>query len=80
VTDSFSGRQSSHRAWATKLSEASRAVLDERIASIGASVVGRNTFEVSGRWGGTPPFAIPTFVVTHNPPRRPRASRTCGSG
>jgi dihydrofolate reductase len=27
-------------------------------------VVGRKTFEVSERWGGTGPFGAPTFVVT----------------
>jgi hypothetical protein len=54
----FSGEHESRHASFAKLSAASRAVLDERIASIGASVVGRNTFEVSGRCGGTPPFAI----------------------
>jgi dihydrofolate reductase len=62
------GEYESRHASFAKLSEASRAVLDEGIASVGACVVGRNTFEASGRWGGTPPFAIPTFVVTHHPP------------
>jgi dihydrofolate reductase len=54
------------------MTEESRAVLDAGIDGLGAIVVGRNTFEVSGRWGGTPLFGAPTFVVTHAPPTENR--------
>jgi len=51
-----------------RMSRESRDVLDAAIADLGAVVVGRNTFEASGRWDGKPLFGAPTFVVTHSPP------------
>ena len=59
-----------------RMTEESRAVLDAGIDDLGAIVVGRNTFEVSGRWGGTPLFGAPTFVVTHSPPTENRGEFT----
>ena len=58
------------------MTEESRAVLDAGIDDLGAIVVGRNTFEASGRWGGTPLFGTPTFVVTHAPPTENRGEFT----
>ena len=58
------------------MTEESRGVLDAGIAELGAVVVGRSTFEVSGRWGGTGPFGAPTFVVTHSPPTENRGEFT----
>jgi dihydrofolate reductase len=58
------------------MTEESRAVLDAGIDDLGAIVVGRNTFEVSGRWHGTPLFGAPTFVVTHSPPTEDRGEFT----
>jgi dihydrofolate reductase len=46
------------------------------IADHGACVVGRNTFEAAGRWGGKPPFDMPYFVVTHDPPTEDRGEFT----
>jgi len=49
-------------------SDKSRQVLDELVTRIGATVVGRNTYDTARGWGGTPPFDWPFFVVTHRPP------------
>jgi dihydrofolate reductase len=51
-----------------KLSKESLPVMEAGIADLGAVVVGRNTYEASGRWDGKPLFGAPTFVVTHSPP------------
>ncbi len=39
--------------------------LDKVIATGGASVVGRRMYDITDGWGGTSPFEMPTFVVTH---------------
>ena len=44
-----------------------RAVLDEAIARIGAVVGGRGTYEAAEHWGGSNPFGVPFFIVTHRP-------------
>jgi len=49
-------------------SQESRDVLDALVARIGATVVGRKTYDAAGGWGGRPPFDRPFFVVTHHPP------------
>ena len=46
----------------------SREVFEALVARIGATVVGRTTYDVAGGWGGKPPFDWPFFVVTHRPP------------
>jgi dihydrofolate reductase len=54
------------------------AVHQEWNAAVGASLIGRRTFEVGQRqWGGTPWPRLPCFVVTHrrwrgDPPALPR--------
>jgi dihydrofolate reductase len=63
----FSGEHESSAGFG-RMSRESRDVLDAAIADLGAVVVGRNTFEASGRWDGKPLFGAPTFVVTHSPP------------
>jgi dihydrofolate reductase len=41
-------------------------VQQEVNATVGATVIGRHTFDLGlGPWGGTPWPGIPTFVVTH---------------
>ncbi len=56
---------------------ASSAVLERRIANIGATIMGRNMFGGhpgpwkadhmwNGWWGGEPPFHHPVFVLTHH--------------
>lgn len=43
-------------------------VRDEVNASVGATIIGRRTFDLGvGPWGGTPWSGVPAFVVTHRP-------------
>jgi dihydrofolate reductase len=51
-------------------------LLDEAMTSVGAVVCGRSTFEAADRWGGTNPFGVPFFVVTHRPEEVPPAGFT----
>jgi dihydrofolate reductase len=44
---------------------ADKELLDEAYARVGAVIGGRNTFEAAGAWGGTNPFGVPFFIVTH---------------
>jgi dihydrofolate reductase len=56
---------------------ASSAVAEERLANIGATIMGRNMFgpvrgtwpdeSWRGWWGENPPFHHPVFVLTHHP-------------
>src|SRR5205085_1296769 len=56
---------------------ASSAVVEERRANIGATIMGRNMFAPirgpwpdeswRGWWGKNPPYHTPTFVLTHHP-------------
>jgi dihydrofolate reductase len=41
--------------------------LDQAIGRLGAVVGGRNTYEAAEAWGGTNPFGVPFFIVTHRP-------------
>lgn len=50
---------------------ADKQVLDEGLASLGAVVAGRKTYESAEAWGGTNPWGIPLFVVTHHPEEQP---------
>lgn len=52
-----------------RLSHASADRLREEWGKIGAIVTGRRDFDVSKAWGGKPPLRVPTFIVTHHPPR-----------
>jgi len=72
----FNGEHESRFGHGLRMSETSRALLDGVIAGHGACVVGRNTFETANRWGGRPPFDIPYFVVTHDPPTEDRGEFT----
>jgi dihydrofolate reductase len=50
-------------------------ILDEAIAEpSGATIIGRNTYDVTNGWGGMPPFGGSYFVMTHNPPPRDEIS------
>jgi dihydrofolate reductase len=51
-----------------KVSKASAELIRQEWDSIGAIVTGRRDFDVSKAWGGTSPFGVPMFIVTHNPP------------
>ncbi len=48
-----------------------RAWLEEMMAANGAVIAGRGTYEAAGQWGGTNPFGVPVFVVTHRPGEQP---------
>jgi dihydrofolate reductase len=48
--------------------EVDRRILDRMPAEYGASIIGRRMFDVTGGWGGEPPFGIPVFVLTHREP------------
>ncbi len=49
------------------ISKASAELLQRVVASTGAIVTGRRTFENAGAWDGEHPFNVPVFVVTHHP-------------
>ena len=56
---------------------ASSAVVEQRVADVGATIMGRNMFgpvrgpwgdeSWRGWWGENPPFHTPVFVLTHHP-------------
>ena len=46
---------------------ADKAYLDGAMARLGAVVGGRNTYEAAEAWGGSNPWPVPFFVVTHRP-------------
>ena len=54
-----------------RISRASADFLRPSWLNIGASVVGRRTFDIAGGWGGNPPGGrdAPHFVVTHTVPQ-----------
>lgn len=47
------------------------AFLDEAIASCGAVICGRSTYESAGAWGGSNPWEVPLFVLTHRVDEQP---------
>lgn len=51
------------------VSPQSAELLHEQVESTGALVTGRRQFDNTNAWGGTHPFNVPVFVVTHNPPK-----------
>ena len=40
-------------------------LLDDAMRRIGAVVGGRGTYECAGAWGGSNPFGVPFFILTH---------------
>jgi dihydrofolate reductase len=48
-----------------------KAWLDAAIARAGAVIGGRATYEAAGHWGGTNPWGLPFFIVTHRPGEQP---------
>jgi dihydrofolate reductase len=45
--------------------------LEQAIASVGAVVGGRWTYEAAGHWGDKNPWGLPFFIVTHRPEEEP---------
>lgn len=64
----FSGPAASRYGNGMSMAAASRDVVDGYFDHTGAVVAGRTTFELSGRWGGQPPFPMPYFIVSHDVP------------
>lgn len=48
--------------------------LAEAMATVGAVVAGRWTYEAADHWGGANPWGIPLFIVTHRPDEEPDPS------
>lgn len=45
--------------------------LDAAMSGLGAVVAGRWTYEAAGHWGGSNPWGVPFFIVTHRPETQP---------
>jgi len=45
--------------------------LDAAIMRGGAIIGGRGTYEGAGHWGGSNPFGVPCFILTHRPEDEP---------
>jgi dihydrofolate reductase len=48
-----------------------KAWMDDAMGNLGAVVAGRWTYEAADHWGGTNPWGIPFFIVTHRPEEQP---------
>jgi dihydrofolate reductase len=55
--------------WTFHTSKASAEWLCESMDKAGAIVTGRRLFDHTDGWGGTHPWGVPVFVVTHEAPR-----------
>ncbi|MEP6638242.1 MAG: dihydrofolate reductase family protein [Chloroflexota bacterium] len=51
---------------------ADKEYLDDMMARVGAVIGGRGTFEAADRWGGTNPWPVPFFILTHHPDDAPQ--------
>jgi dihydrofolate reductase len=45
--------------------------LDENMSRLGAVVAGRWTYEAADHWGGSNPWPVPFYIVTHRPEEQP---------
>jgi dihydrofolate reductase len=50
------------------------------MARVGAVVGGRGTYEAADHWGGSNPFGVPFFIVTHRADQQPDEGFTFVSG
>jgi dihydrofolate reductase len=50
---------------------ADKAYIDESMSQGGAVIGGRGTYEAADHWGGSNPWPVPFFVVTHRPEEEP---------
>lgn len=57
-----------HPSLGFKVTPQSGGYLRELVEGTGALVVGRKLFDLTQGWGGTHPFGVPVFVVTHKAP------------
>lgn len=53
---------------------ADREFLDAAMAGGGAVVGGRGTYEAAEAWGGSSPFPVPFFIVTHRSEEQPEGA------
>ena len=53
---------------------ADKEFFDTETASMGSVICGRGTYRAAGAWGGTNPWPVPFFVVTHHPEDEPAGS------
>lgn len=51
---------------------ADKEYLDAAMSNVGAVIGGRWTYEAADHWGGTNPWPVPFFIVTHRPEDEPR--------
>jgi dihydrofolate reductase len=51
-----------------------KAWLDEAMGGLGAVIAGRWTYEAAGHWGGSNPWDVPLFIVTHRPEDEPQGA------
>lgn len=54
---------------------ADKAFLDEAMSEAGAVIGGRGTYEAADHWGGSNPWPVPFFIVTHRPQEQPETGR-----
>jgi len=50
---------------------ADKEYIDGEMADQGAVIGGRGTFDAADRWGGSNPWPVPFFIVTHRPQDEP---------
>lgn len=53
---------------------ADKEYLDSAMARGGAVIGGRGTYEAAGHWGGSNPFGVPFFILTHRPQDEPEGA------
>lgn len=46
-------------------------ILDGASERVGAVIAGRGTYEAAGAWGGSNPWDLPFFILTHRPEDQP---------
>jgi dihydrofolate reductase len=51
-----------------------KAWLDENMSRLGAVIAGRWTYEAAEHWGGSNPWPVPFFIVTHRPEEQLKGS------
>ena len=57
-----------------ELTGADKEFFDAETAGLGSVICGRGTYRAAGAWGGTNPWPVPFFVVTHHPDDEPAGS------
>jgi dihydrofolate reductase len=67
----FGGRWTYEEQPTGEATGADRAWLDHAMGRAGAVIAGRWTYEAAGHWGGTNPWGLPLFIVTHRPGEQP---------